>query len=311
MEPMEGERVVAHQAKVHAEASSAAVTKPQVSLSSTQYAETAAADVSDDEAVDEGQESDVLSRNGDDEDDSDFDAQESMGLAEAGPSTPSSSKWLRAGIKSVSALLRYSSDANSKELRPRLPRAMMRNSGQPEALHHGAKAKAMKKARPKQDGGGGTIRLYQDLRCRTDVHYVRQALREAHRNMPFDDFTKLVNFLFRGLKRIKEAGGRDESNLYLHVNDPAFRQATGACGTHSYAEQVLEALGFVNIAGLYWVWPEKHLVAADPIADWGRDNVDKDCPGLSDRRVHDMMTTLKSCQQGVAKLGKDFRGHFR
>merc|ERR1712048_821836 len=40
----------------------------------------------------------------------------------------------------------------------------------------------------------------RDPGFKTDIYTVRVAIRETHRNMPFDDFVKLVNFMLRGMK---------------------------------------------------------------------------------------------------------------
>lgn len=130
------------------------------------------------------------------------------------------------------------------------------------------------------------------------------ALREAFRNIPYEDFKKLVNFLIRGLKRIVDF---PTGVTYWHVDDPSFRYATGVVAMNSYAKKLMTAMGFVSIADKYWVWPERHLSMG---LDWAHEEVPPECPGLSPYRLHDMVSLMKECQKVLSTEGKSFRGHF-
>mmetsp|Transcript_83785 Transcript_83785/g.233317 ORF Transcript_83785/g.233317 Transcript_83785/m.233317 type:complete len:376 (+) Transcript_83785:2-1129(+) len=164
-------------------------------------------------------------------------------------------------------------------------------------------------ARRKKKNEGPTGGKGNDPRYKTDVFKVRVALREAARNMPLEDFKKMVNFLIRGMKRIIEIDD-DVGATYWHVDDPSFRGATGVGQMHPYAVRLFEEMGFVLVAEQYWLWPERHLSGCAQGIDWGHDHVKTECPGRSKLRLQDMVALLQRCQQGVAQQGKSFKGHF-
>jgi hypothetical protein len=263
---------------------------PQISMTNAQYVEneTGIAEEAQDAEDDIG--SDVLSR---DEDSvlSAFDAVERLG-ADLEALEAADDHGMQALSDQDDHLSRQQIALMDKQ------EAAPKRKGRPEPK---AKAKAGRR-RKKNDGptGGRT----KDPRFKTDVFEVRQALREAHRNMPFEDFKKMVNFMIRGVTRI---GDFANQITYWHIDDPSFRHATGVHAMHSYSEKLLLAMGFVCVADTYWVWPEKHLSRGN---DWGHQSVPPECPGLSNHRLHDMVVLLKACQQGFATEGKTFRGHF-
>merc|ERR1712061_580824 len=89
----------------------------------------------------------------------------------------------------------------------------------------------------------------RDARFRTDVFTVRQALREVYRNVSFEDFVTLINFVLRGLKLIKHYNPL-ERITYWHAEDPSFRHAVAS---NTYPRQLLLQMGFICVNGIYWV----------------------------------------------------------
>lgn len=150
---------------------------------------------------------------------------------------------------------------------------------------------------------------YVDPALVTDVHSVRQAIRAVHRNLPYSDFIKLINFLLRGMQLIKHSP--KESLTYWHVDDPTFKHTMGAEGTNRYTRELLGQMGFVLIADVYWVWPRVHLELEGNIPTWARKEVPVNCPGRKERRLEDLIILFRSCQRAMHKEGRDFRGNFR
>jgi len=153
--------------------------------------------------------------------------------------------------------------------------------------------------------------LKKDTRYKTDVFGVKQAIREALRNMPFEDFKRLLSFILRGLKYILH---NPDSPSYWHIDDPSFASATGLQRNstnepkiHAYAEKLLTAMGFVKIMDKYWVWPDKHLKGAEKYA---KEFFPPDCLGMQSKRFKDMETLLRNCQTEIAKSGPNFNGVF-
>mmetsp|Transcript_48188 Transcript_48188/g.108303 ORF Transcript_48188/g.108303 Transcript_48188/m.108303 type:complete len:1031 (+) Transcript_48188:40-3132(+) len=154
----------------------------------------------------------------------------------------------------------------------------------------------------------------KDTKFETDVFSVRQAVREAYRNMPYDDFVKLVNFLLRGLQAIKHPGRN--SRTYWHADDPTFKYTMGPAGRNAYTRRLLEQMGFVMLNDIYWVWPERHfnLESEKERAQrtWGYEKVPPKCPGQDAKRLDDMILLLRLTQRSIHKDGREhFRGHFR
>lgn len=147
-----------------------------------------------------------------------------------------------------------------------------------------------------------------DPRFHSDVFTVRAALRECHRNMPHDDFVKLINFMIRGIKLIQRSA--HPSQAYWHVNDPTFRHNTGILFMNPYCQQLLQVMGFICISNTYWVWPEKHLdLSKEGGQDWGGQLVPRTWHGRNSERLGDMDHLLFHCQLGLLKQGSKFNGH--
>jgi len=138
----------------------------------------------------------------------------------------------------------------------------------------------------------------RDARFRTDVSTVRMALREARRNMTFDNYATLLNFLLRSLKKMEH---NSSIQTYFHIDDPSFRHATGVDTIHPYIKQLLEQMGFVCVMDRYWVWPTKHLSLGD-YGSWGGREVKASCAGRHPRRLADMVQVLSQHQKSVKKL---------
>mmetsp|Transcript_46379 Transcript_46379/g.132722 ORF Transcript_46379/g.132722 Transcript_46379/m.132722 type:complete len:976 (+) Transcript_46379:105-3032(+) len=261
--------------------------KPQISMTNAQYVEH---DSSDDKEDDQGDvnvmDSDVLSRD-EDSDISLFDAATIQAELE----------------KDNAALENGAGPAETEDTFGILDAAS--ESPTPKGdMRFKAKAKTKSKTRRKKKMDGPSGGRAKDARFRTDVFEVRVALREAHRNLPFEDFKKLVNFMIRGMKRILDFTNHI---TYWHADDPSFRYATGVGSMHNYSLNLLRSMGFVLVADTYWVWPEKHLSTS---YDWGHESVPPECPGLSNHRLTDMVKLFKACQKGLSTDGKNFQGHF-
>jgi len=166
---------------------------------------------------------------------------------------------------------------------------------------------------------GNDDRIYRELKSKatkpdprfhSDVFTVRAALRECHRNMPHDDFVKLINFLIRGIKLIQRSN--HPAQAYWHVNDPTFRHNTGILFMNPYCQQLLQVMGFICVNKIYWVWPEKHLdLSKESAKDWGSQLVPRTWHGRNRDRLSDMEHFLYHCQLGLLKQGPGFDGHLR
>lgn len=167
------------------------------------------------------------------------------------------------------------------------------------------KKKAKKKKTQKNDPPIHDSRFY------TDVLSVRRALREAYRNMPPDDFKGMVSYMFKKLKLFKHAANEEGAILYLHADDPSFKNTTGLENVNSYVENLMFSMGFVRLNDIHWVWPARHWDAENESGIWLSHIVPTSCPGKSMRRLHDMIELFKMCKQVIVKEGKDFSGHMR
>merc|ERR1719502_2423039 len=109
--------------------------------------------------------------------------------------------------------------------------------------------------------------MVRDPRFTSSVMTVRRALRDAFRNLPYNDFVALVNFLLRGLKHIKHYDAAVHMTFW-HADDPVVRHLLGEHDSNKYPRSVLEAMGFecIKYDGFekFWVWPEKHLQHLTP-----------------------------------------------
>lgn len=154
-----------------------------------------------------------------------------------------------------------------------------------------------------------------DNHFRTDVFQVRQEIRQVYRNLPHDDFVKLISFLLRGMQQI--AHSRVGTITYWHADDPTFKFTMGELCTNAYTRKLLATMGFAFLTDLlYWVWPDKHMsevskIAAKKIPVWGAEEIPKSCQGLNEDRLNDMILLLKRCQKALHKKGrKQFNGNF-
>jgi hypothetical protein len=171
-------------------------------------------------------------------------------------------------------------------------------------------------SRPRRRGGPGSDRKVVDPKMKTDVFAVRQAIRRVYRNMPYYDFVKLINFTLRGMQLIKHSPA--EVTTFWHADDPTFKHTMGLQETNQYTRNLMEQMGFVRLRCkglLYWVWPDKHLVAHDSkekdVPTWGRKEIPVHCPGKDPHRLDDMIFLLQSCQRSLHKEKGKFTGHFK
>eukprot|EP00930_Biecheleria_cincta_P055665 TRINITY_DN41965_c0_g1_i1.p1 TRINITY_DN41965_c0_g1~~TRINITY_DN41965_c0_g1_i1.p1 ORF type:complete len:974 (+),score=213.50 TRINITY_DN41965_c0_g1_i1:110-3031(+) len=143
----------------------------------------------------------------------------------------------------------------------------------------------------------------------TNVFTVRQALRDAYRNMPFFDFASFVGFLLRGLHQIRESRN-NQGDSHWHQDDPSFSFAMGADKSSKYTSTLLRRMGFVRLNDKYWVWPSVHLVFPEASVVWGMADVPPDCAGRDENRLEDMISLLTSCVISMNTKKQDFTGHF-
>jgi len=168
---------------------------------------------------------------------------------------------------------------------------------------------------PRKDASKGkkqTTKVQNDPNYKTDVYPVRQEIRRVFRNLPYDDFVKLINFLLRGMQFIKHAR---KSGTYWHADDPTFKFTMGASSSNLYTRRLLRDMGFALLDDLYWVWPVIHMeevqkLISNGIPVWGDEEIPRSCPGRSVDRLDDMINLLRSCQKRLHKLGKAFKGNF-
>jgi hypothetical protein len=159
-------------------------------------------------------------------------------------------------------------------------------------------------------------RVATDGRFKTDVFPAQQEIRRVYRNLPYEDFVKLISFLLRGMQMIKHSKSRSQSTFW-HADDPTFKFTMGAMGSNLYTRRLLSSMGFALLNQLYWVWPSIHMkeVLADSkkkIPIWGVEEIPNQCQGMEPGRLEDMILLLTNCQRSLHKLGKEkFNGSFR
>lgn len=153
--------------------------------------------------------------------------------------------------------------------------------------------------------------VIHDSRFYTDVLSVRRAIREAHRNIPGDDFKGLVLYMFKKLKLFKHAAHEDGALIYLHADDPCFKNSTGLGNINPYVEALMFDMGLVRLNDIHWVWPARHWDSANESSIWLSHVVPAHCPGKNMQRLHDMIELFKMCKHVLVKEGKDFAGHMR
>jgi len=150
-----------------------------------------------------------------------------------------------------------------------------------------------------------------DSRFKTDVYPVRQEIRRVFRNLPYDDFVKLISFLLRGMQMVKHSRRRE---TYWHADDPTFKFTMGVLCSNMYTRRLLRQMGFA-LLDLYWVWPCVHMKEVEALANrgvpvWGDEEIPRACPGRHTDRLDDMITLLRTCQKRLHKQGKRFNGNF-
>jgi len=161
--------------------------------------------------------------------------------------------------------------------------------------------KAPKKRAKKRVKNLQTVR---DPRYKTDVVTVRQALREASRNMPHDDFNSMVNFCLRGLRLMQAPYGAGDVT-YWHVDSPAFWHAFGV--NNVYSTQLLTEMGLICLDNRHWVWPSQHLNFTDEERVWGSKVVPSNSIGRNVHRLEDLCALLKKYQIKLAGARKQER----
>jgi len=132
---------------------------------------------------------------------------------------------------------------------------------------------------------------------KTDILKVRQTIREVYRNMPYSDFSALINYLLRALQTAKHSAGA----TYWHADDPSFSHTLGQGGTNEYTRKLLVQIGFMQRSDVYWVWQ-------------GRDGAtQKGAAPVAADRLDEMLRLLKSCQTTMHTMHRQkqkFTGHF-
>jgi len=188
---------------------------------------------------------------------------------------------------------------------------LMRQQMQMEGSSGANMVQTLRKRKKKVKKEEKTKRLIRDHRFKTDVMRVRQAIRGAFRNMPFNDFKALVMYFSRNLKRFKSSVQDAGAVVYLHADDPIFRNATGLDEINPYAKDLMLEMGFVCLNDSFWVWPCRHVMSQDESSLWLPQLVPQNCPGKDKRRLHDMIDLINICSSTIQKEGSDFTGHMR
>lgn len=211
-----------------------------------------------------------------------------------------------------SGVMQVRGDDDIRALMDAPPSSFFKNRGKkkPHAL---VDAKAMLPQKDVPKGKKQTTKVQNDSHFKTDVYPVRQEIRRVFRNLPYDDFVKLINFLLRGMQMIKHSR---KSGTYWHADDPTFKFTMGASGSNMYTRRLLCDMGFAVVDNLYWVWPVIHMeevqkLIKNGIPVWGDEEIPRSCPGRSEDRLDDMINLLRNCQKKLHKLGKAFKGNFR
>jgi len=130
-------------------------------------------------------------------------------------------------------------------------------ASRPQTLRRGGMQVVVPKIKQNKKKRQSRKHVVTDSSIKTDVFPVRQALRQAFRNMPFNDFVKLINFLLRAMQLIKFSA--NEPFTFWHGDDPTFRHTMGVKGSNQYTTTLLTTMGFAKLTTNYWVWPYVHL----------------------------------------------------
>jgi hypothetical protein len=239
-----------------------------------------------------------LSDSSDSDVESDFDMETKLqGASLLGPSTLGNFQVTDQASMDQLMLLNPKNFFKQKPKQPIVPAKASQTRTETKGKEKASKAKVM---------GGG--------RFKTDVFSVRQEIRKVYRNLPYDDFAKMVSFLLRGMQMIKHA--RERGNGIWHADDPTFKFTMGATCTNLYTRRLLRDMGFAIVDNLYWVWPDVHMKEAERLASrnvpiWGDDEIPRDCAGRNKDRLKDMIDLFTSCQRSLHKHKEKFNGSFR
>lgn len=160
----------------------------------------------------------------------------------------------------------------------------------------------------KKTATGQMRKQVKDPRFKTDVVPVRKCIRDVYRSRPPDAFSKLVNFLLRGLRYMKHAPATVPS--YWHESDPIFRTTVGH---DAFSVKLLEVMGFYKISS-YWIWPALHVkpttVNGEKMVVWGDQEIPDTWIGRHPDRLDDIILLFKACQKTVNTTTRTFTGHF-
>jgi hypothetical protein len=272
----------------------------KVCMTDAEYAEFQAAQ--DQDAASDGEKSDISLRSDELSETSEEDLEEfrvedhltNMGVSSAGD--------VQVGD------LQVRSDAALQQLMDVDPKSFFKRMAKGKTSGVDAKAPS----REAQKGKKKPTKVVSDSRFKTDVYPVRQEIRCVFRNLPYDDFVKLINFLLRGMQMIKHSR---RGATYWHADDPTFKFTMGVSCSNLYTRRLLLDMGFALVDNLYWVWPVTHLQEVKKLAEkgvpvWGDEEIPRSCPGWKTERLDDMIALLRNCQKRLHKLGKDFNGNF-
>jgi hypothetical protein len=280
--------------------------KPAISMTEVQYCQLRNADEDDNEEGMAGFEISSSELSEEDDSSSGFDADDDY-FADLAARQVEQAK-LKAQGESKKEKLKVANEADMeklmlmpvKDLRPKKAEETIEDDDKSLSAQRRKSEKA-KVAAKKQDSAT-TVR---DPRFATNVLPVRRALREAYRNLPFTDFIAFINFLLRGLKRIKHVSSARELT-YWHSDDPVVSHLMGELNQNPYPSDVLRAMGFVQLFDVYWMWPDKHLRIEGVNI---KRLVPAHCPGLEKLRLDDLIKLVTQCRKNLEKYGKGFDGH--
>jgi len=283
--------------------------KPAISMTEVQYCQLRNDEV--EEGSDEADNNFELSSSelsGEDISESSFDADEDYFEVLEQQQKELAMKKMAGNAKKEKFKVKSEADLEKLMLMPRsefLPQPNVEVSQQTEQNLRAQKRKEDKARLAAKKAAKQSTSIVRDPRFATNMLPVRRALREAYRNLPFTDFIAFINFLLRGLKRIKHVTGiRDLT--YWHSDDPVVSHLMGVMHVNPYPADVLRAMGFVQLYDTYWVWPDKHL-------RYEGVNIQRlvppHCPGLEKMRLDDLIKLVTQCRKNLEEFGKTFKGH--
>lgn len=148
-----------------------------------------------------------------------------------------------------------------------------------------------------------TSKARSDPRFSTDVIKVRMILRTLFRNSPYHDYLRFLNFILESLRLMNSS--QENQVTWWHIHEPAFRAIVSP---NSYFPYLLDSMGFVKLEEIY-VWPAVHLPPTpSTLHTWGRSKLPKNCPGIDEKRLPDMILLFSLLRTEVL-ANPDFRGH--